>query len=68
MHIATVCIRQIPQSFVGLRNEQLAFQWWVRLIPLYQFIYLTGTGIASGVMLPNMLIKIASVERAEYAA
>ena len=38
------------------------------MIPLYQFIYLTGRGIAGGFMLPNMLIKIASVERAEYAA
>ena len=38
------------------------------MIPLYQFIYLTGTGIAGRFMLLNMLIKIAGMERAKYAA
>ena len=38
------------------------------LIPLYQFIYLTGTGIAGRFMLLNMLIKIAGVEWTKYAA
>ena len=59
---------QIPEPLQGLGEEQLAFQRRLGLPALYQFVNLSGTGIAGRFMGPDMLVEVVGVEWAEQAA